>query len=42
MRTTLDIEDDLLDVNLLIALFDGAHLHHLVVHDWFESKGIIS
>jgi len=32
----------LLDVNLLIALFDGAHLHHLVAHDWFESKGILS
>ena len=25
----------LLDVNLLVALFDPAHLHHDVAHDWF-------
>ncbi len=25
----------LLDVNLLVALFDGDHPHHEVAHDWF-------
>jgi toxin-antitoxin system PIN domain toxin len=25
----------LLDVNVLIALFDETHVHHLVAHDWF-------
>jgi hypothetical protein len=25
----------LLDVNLLVALFDGDHPHHVVAHDWF-------
>jgi len=25
----------LLDVNVLIALFDPAHVHHEVAHDWF-------
>src|SRR5262249_24243127 len=25
----------LLDVNLLIALFDSEHVHHDVAHDWF-------
>jgi uncharacterized protein len=25
----------LLDVNLLVALFDGAHVHHEAAHDWF-------
>lgn len=26
----------LLDVNLLIALFDPDHVHHQLAHDWFE------
>ena len=26
----------LLDVNLLIALFDPDHVHHEAAHDWFE------
>ena len=25
----------LLDVNLLVALFDGAHIHHESAHEWF-------
>ncbi|MBI4886814.1 MAG: VapC toxin family PIN domain ribonuclease, partial [Acidobacteria bacterium] len=25
----------LLDVNLLIALFDSEHVHHELAHDWF-------
>jgi len=28
----------LLDVNVLIALFDGAHCFHEAAHAWFESK----
>lgn len=26
----------LLDVNLLVALFDPDHVHHEVAHDWFS------
>lgn len=26
----------LLDVNVLIALFDSAHVHHRMVHAWFD------
>jgi hypothetical protein len=26
----------LLDVNVLVALFDEAHIHHLAAHAWFE------
>jgi len=29
----------LLDVNILIALVDPAHVHHDTVHDWFGSVG---
>jgi hypothetical protein len=29
----------LLDVNVLIALFDPAHTHHDSAHEWFESVG---
>lgn len=29
----------LLDVNVLIALIDPAHLHHGLAHDWFARKG---
>ena len=30
----------LLDVNVLVALFDGAHLHHEAAHNWFaENRG---
>jgi len=29
----------LLDVNVLIALFDPAHLHHDSAHSWFEAEG---
>lgn len=28
----------LLDVNVLIALFDPAHVHHEVAHDWFADR----
>ncbi len=27
----------LLDVNVLVALFDEAHIHHSAAHDWFET-----
>ena len=27
----------LLDVNVLVALFDPAHVHHEVAHDWFAN-----
>lgn len=26
----------LLDINILIALFDPAHIHHDLAHDWFS------
>lgn len=29
----------LLDVNLLIALIDPAHVHHDLAHDWFGRSG---
>ena len=29
----------LLDVNVLIALFDETHIHHDIAHDWFASDG---
>jgi len=29
----------LLDVNVLIALFDPGHVHHDVAHDWFAEDG---
>ena len=29
----------LVDVNVLVALFDPAHLHHDVAHNWFASIG---
>jgi toxin-antitoxin system PIN domain toxin len=29
----------LLDVNVLIALFDETHVHHEVAHDWFADEG---
>lgn len=28
----------LLDVNVLIALFDETHLHHELAHDWFADE----
>lgn len=28
----------LLDVNLLVALFDPGHIHHDVAHDWFADN----
>lgn len=28
----------LLDVNVLIALFDAEHIHHEVAHDWFSDS----
>jgi len=28
----------LLDVNVLIALLDAGHVHHLVAHDWFKDN----
>jgi uncharacterized protein len=32
----------LLDVNLLVALGDGAHVHHEHAHAWFERTGAAS
>lgn len=29
----------LLDVNVLIALIDSAHVHHLIAHRWFDAVG---
>ena len=29
----------LLDVNVLVALFDPGHVHHDVAHDWFADTG---
>lgn len=29
----------LLDVNVIIALIDPAHVHHQPAHDWFASSG---
>jgi toxin-antitoxin system PIN domain toxin len=29
----------LLDINVLIALFDSAHIHHLQAHEWFSKSG---
>jgi uncharacterized protein len=28
----------LLDVNVLIALLDAGHVHHVVAHDWFKDN----
>ena len=28
----------LLDVNVLVALFDGDHVHHELAHDWFADN----
>jgi uncharacterized protein len=28
----------LLDVNVLVALFDGDHVHHDITHDWFADN----
>jgi uncharacterized protein len=28
----------LLDVNVLVALFDGGHVHHDAAHDWFADN----
>jgi toxin-antitoxin system PIN domain toxin len=32
----------LLDINVLIALFDSAHVHHEAAHRWFASVGSTS
>jgi uncharacterized protein len=29
----------LLDVNVLVSLFDPDHVHHDVAHDWFADRG---
>jgi len=29
----------LLDINVLIALIDPAHIQHDRAHEWFETKG---
>ncbi len=29
----------LLDINVLVALFDSAHVHHEAAHRWFASVG---
>jgi toxin-antitoxin system PIN domain toxin len=29
----------LLDINVLVALFDAAHVHHEPAHQWFSSVG---
>ena len=28
----------LLDVSVLVALFDPSHVHHEIAHDWFEDQ----
>ncbi len=28
----------LLDVNVIVALFDGEHVHHDIAHDWFADE----
>jgi predicted nucleic acid-binding protein len=33
------IRTALLDVNVLVALFDPDHVHHEVAHDWFADNG---
>lgn len=35
MTATLDRGRLLLDVNVLVALFDADHVHHETAHDWF-------
>ena len=32
------IKPALLDVNVLVALFDPAHIHHDTAHEWFASN----
>ena len=32
----------LLDINILVALFDAAHVHHEAAHRWFAAVGISS
>jgi toxin-antitoxin system PIN domain toxin len=32
----------LLDVNVLVALFDASHLNHEAAHEWFAEEGVIS
>src|SRR5438309_2105536 len=29
----------LLDVNVLVALFDDGHVHHQIAHEWFDENG---
>jgi toxin-antitoxin system PIN domain toxin len=29
----------LLDVNVLVALFDADHVHHEIAHDWYSEHG---
>ncbi len=29
----------LLDINVLVALFDPDHVHHELAHDWFSAEG---
>ena len=33
------IRTALLDINLLVALFDPDHVHHDAAHDWFAEEG---
>jgi toxin-antitoxin system PIN domain toxin len=33
------LKASLLDVNVLIALFDADHIHHDLAHDWFADEG---
>ena len=30
----------LLDINVLVALFDADHVHHDLAHDWFADEGV--
>jgi len=32
----------LLDVNVLVALFDADHVHHDLAHDWFADEGALA
>lgn len=38
MAVATDARVALLDVNVLVAMFDDSHVHHTVAHDWFSSR----
>ena len=46
MKLVNELRDDvvsrpaLLDVNVLVALFDPDHVHHDLAHDWFADQRV--